>query len=216
MTQREHRVRGTTLPLPALLLLALFACGEVDATDPAATVNQTPVPPEIEFEAGDLVLGRQVFTPCPIPSGTWLWERLPTGDPVVVDLIYARAAPDNPFPTWHQSDIDDIEAAGGSIISAFNTSVIRAALPRGTVEEVRPTSARFVPDPERRDVRIIVGSSAPDVQNLFVSHGGVITRVSDNVGAIHGVAPDSAVVALRAHPDVRWLDVNISAGCLGM
>ena len=48
------------------------------------------VVPQIEFQAGDLVLGTVVYVPCRPPEGAWKMDRLPPEDPVVLDLYYVR------------------------------------------------------------------------------------------------------------------------------
>ena len=202
--------------LSFLLVPFLVTCttGETTIQPNASLETESEMPPEIVFQSGDLIIGRQVYNSCPPPQGGWLWARMPVGDPVTVDLVYGNTGPDIPFPRWTQRDVDAVVAAGGTVVSYFDTAILRATIPRDSVELVKPASARFVARTDRRDVRVTVGSITPDVQELFVELGGVITLLSYNVGAIHGVMPDSAAHLLKEHPAVGWLYLTIDEGCL--
>ena len=92
--------------------------------------------------------------------------------------------------------------------------VVRARLPRGSLPAFRPHTARVVARADRFDVQVNVGTHDTAVQELVVKLGGVVTRVSTNVGALHAVVPDEAVPHLRSHPSVRYLAHQGEGGCL--
>lgn len=196
-------------------VLALGACGPSQTTlEPnVATVTEGPIPSAIEFQEGNVVIGRSVYSACPPPLGGWRMEWLPAGDPVTVDLYFKHQSPEIRFDTLLPSDIQAVEAAGGTIVRTFNTSVIRAQFYRRSLPGMYPTAAKFVPRPDRFDVKVGVGSGDPAVRERFVELGGVITRISANIGAFHGVIPDEAIPEMI--PLVRHLVLdNIGGGCL--
>lgn len=204
-------------------VLSLAALAVLEACGPSSSVNQPAagssgdgesIPPTIAFQEGDVVVGRAVYFPCPAPLGGWRMDWLPAGDPVTLDLYFIRQSADVAFPTWSLDDLRDVSDAGGAVLRRFNMGVIRARLDRAAVARLHPHSARIVPMPDRYDVQVSVGSDQPAVRERFEQLGGVITRVSENVGAFHGVVPDDAIPDLRTMPSVRYIHHRGEGGCL--
>jgi hypothetical protein len=172
-------------------------------------------PPWEAFRRGDLVLGRLVRSPCPMPGGTWYIGRLAPEDPTLIDLHYVHVGPTITHATLDSADVAEVAVSGAQIVRLFHTGVIRVLAQRSQLGALTPSWARAVPDPNRVDVSVLVGhDGSGGARAYFEGLGGVVTSGEDVlIPWFAGVISDDRIPELRAHPSVTHTEPNW-IGCL--
>lgn len=194
----------------ALLWCGLTGCSE--STSPpivemADTFHvQGPIPPLAEFQAGEVVLGRMVYTWCDPPFGGWRMNWLPDDDPMLVDLLYRNIAHGGSFLGILPEDLNEIEQAGAEVLVLGELGFIRVRAARESLVWLTPHIARAVPDADRMDTRISVGYEDSTVLDAFEALGGEIVNHLAWINSFTGVIANGAIPAVLAIPDVRYVE----------
>jgi hypothetical protein len=122
----------------------------------------------------------------------------------------------DPLDGPSEAERDAVRRAGGRIVYEFHLPTIRARL---CVSEIPPAGAYWVEsvaDPGKHVVDALIGIPLPlsaEDRAFLVGLGVEIIGEIAFIDVIHAFVPDASIPAIRAHPDVRYLEED-ARGCL--
>lgn len=162
--------------------------------------------------ASSSFLGPDTFAPP--PANGWIGTE-PVESDVLADVSFVRPGRESPGNQPTGENIQTLLRAGGRVIHRFHLPVVRARLPKASVpalsRDPRVALLYRVLDPARYDWRVAVGirngTPLEFAVQQFVTSGGRVISVFENVSSIYGLLPDRSIPTLMRMSNVEYVEM---------